>query len=462
MNTVIAKIVSGTKRSVLKRKRLKPLATFKSRLKKSDRDFKKAISGSGKTNIIAEIKFASPSEGKIASPSKLTSITKIYDKYASAISVLTEEKFFQGSPEYLGKVRSLTDLPILQKDFILDEYQVYEARRNGADAVLLISSLFSGKQIDKFLKISKSLGMDCLVEMHTEEDLKKVLKTKAEILGINNRNLDALKTDISTTQKLLKKIPKYILKKLIVVSESGFSKREDVESVHGVNAFLIGTELMRSERIQQKLKELAGLPLVKICGITRKSDALAAAEYGADIIGFVFYEQSPRYIAPEKAKQIIDALPGSVQTAGIFVNYDLAKIKELSIKLKLDYLQLYGQDEHLTFFSFFPGAIKAIQVSSEKDISNIDSYPFEFVLLDANARGKYGGTGKTFDWKLAKKASKKTDAKVFLAGGLNAKNVKQAIMQVRPYAVDASSKLEKELGIKDHRKIKEFIEAVYS
>lgn len=247
------------KRKEIERDKIKmPLETLKSRITDLPltSNFKKAISKQG-LNLIAEIKRASPSKGVIRKEFNPVDIAKIYQKSgASAISVLTTEKFFYGSLNFLSQVKKVTTIPILQKDFIVDEYQIYQARVNKADAVLLIASILVETQINSFLECAHNLGLDCLVEVHTKEELSKVLATKARIIGINNRDLTTLTTDLSTTLFLSKLVPK----DKILVSESGIDTHEDVKRLKecGVKAILVGESLMRAPDISAKIKELLG------------------------------------------------------------------------------------------------------------------------------------------------------------------------------------------------------------
>ena len=220
------------------------------------RDFIKAILGRG-IRIIAEVKKASPSKGIIRKNFHPVEIARTYESNgAAAISVLTEEKYFLGCLDYLREIREVVSLPLLRKDFIFDEYQIYESRAAGADAILLIASILGKRQIEDFLKLSQSLGLSCLVEVHDEDDLKKVLSTDAELIGINNRDLETFKTDIETTINLIKNIPK----DRIVVSESGINDYSDVELLRkkGVNIFLVGEAIMKEKDIGKKLRELRG------------------------------------------------------------------------------------------------------------------------------------------------------------------------------------------------------------
>ncbi len=208
--------------------------------------------------LIAEVKFASPSKGLIykgkISADEAGKIAKIYeDNGANAVSVLTDEKYFKGSFEYLKRARRKTKLPILCKDFIITEYQIFKAREYGADAILLIAKLLSSEKIQHFLNIARSLNMECLVEVHNEKELSKALKTDVKIIGINNRNLNNFTIDLGITNKLVKKIPK----DKIIVAESGISSREDLEKLDKrVQAILVGTGLMSAKNITKKMHEL--------------------------------------------------------------------------------------------------------------------------------------------------------------------------------------------------------------
>ncbi len=209
--------------------------------------------------IIAEIKKASPSLGIIRNDFDPVGIARLYETGgASAISVLTDEKFFQGSLSHLTEVKKSVDLPVLRKDFIVDAYQIYEARAAGADAILLIAAILSRKQIECFLELAAGLGMDCLVEVHSESELHMVLQTNATIVGINNRDLATFQTDLGTTLRLRSIVPAG----KIVVSESGIKSREDVKRLIdiGVHAILVGETLMKSEDIPTKMHELLGIP----------------------------------------------------------------------------------------------------------------------------------------------------------------------------------------------------------
>ncbi len=219
------------------------------------RSFKKAISKKERLDLIAEIKFFSPSEGKIRDLSDPVSIGKIYEEEgASAISLITEKKFFKGNIEWLPELKKKVSIPILRKDFIIDPIQIEETKSFGADAILLIARILPENLLKEFISICKQVELDPLVEIHDLEDLKKALRCEAEIIGINNRDLSTFRVDIRKTAELLKYIPEGLL----IVSESGISKKEDVEFLkkQRIDAILVGTSIMRSKDIRKKVKEI--------------------------------------------------------------------------------------------------------------------------------------------------------------------------------------------------------------
>lgn len=222
------------------------------------RPFKEAISRPHSISLIAEIKKASPSQGIIRQDFNLEEIAKIYqDSGVQAISILTEEDFFFGNLNLINQAKALVSLPILRKDFILEPYQVYESSFYGADAILLIADLLSQDKLAEFIQIASDLGLDCLVEVHTEKELKKVLKLKGvSLIGINNRDLHTLEIDFKTTEKLFPLIPK---DKVIVV-ESGIKTYQDVLflKILGVSAVLIGEAFLEAPDIRRKVEEVMG------------------------------------------------------------------------------------------------------------------------------------------------------------------------------------------------------------
>ena len=194
---------------------------------------------------------------------------------------------------------------------------------------------------------------------------------------------------------------------------------------------------------------------VKICGITNKEDALYAAGCGANALGFIFYEKSPRYIEPDDAKTIIAALPPFVTTVGVFVNKDFNDIRDITLLTGVTVVQLHG-DESPSYCNLVEGKlIKAIRVKNDSSIEGLKKYDVDTFLLDSFDKNSFGGSGLTFDWKLAEKA--KQYGKIILAGGLTPDNVEEAVKKVVPYGVDVNSGVEQKPGIKNKNKVKEFI-----
>ncbi len=197
---------------------------------------------------------------------------------------------------------------------------------------------------------------------------------------------------------------------------------------------------------------------IKICGITNLSDALAAVELGVDALGFVFYKPSPRYVKPDTAQKIIAALPAFISMVGVFVDEESELINQITDYCKLDLAQLHGHESPVFCEQIKADTIKAIRIRDRLSLIDIDKYPVKAVLLDSYHKDKIGGTGEVFNWDLAIDAKKY--AKIILAGGLDAHNIKQAIDTVRPYAVDVSSGIEQEPGKKDIKKMWAFIESI--
>jgi indole-3-glycerol phosphate synthase len=235
-----------------------PLGDLKSRISNEEkpRDFRSAIEkGSGHIRFIAEIKKASPSAGIIRKDFDLSDIARIYEEKAvDAVSVITEEDFFFGELNYIPSVKKIVSRPLLRKDFIIDDYQIYEARAYGADAVLLIAALLEGTQGEEYLHLCRELGLSVLFEIHAHEELGKALRAGADIIGINNRDLKTLSVDLKTTFLLKREIPAGT----ITVSESGIKTRDDALRLEeaGIDAMLIGTSLMQSDDIGKKIDEL--------------------------------------------------------------------------------------------------------------------------------------------------------------------------------------------------------------
>ena len=253
---MLNKIIAQKRKEVEQRKKSMPLSSLKEYIaqRKAPLDFALALSGD-RTKLIAEVKRASPSRGVLCANFNPVELAKNYAQGgAVAISVLTEANYFEGSIEHLAAIREEIELPLLRKDFIFDPYQVYESCAYGADALLLIVASLSQEQLGELLSLSHSLGLNCLVEVHNEDEVERALLTQAKIIGINNRDLNTFTIDINTTRRLRPLIPQ----ERIVVSESGIRSRSDVEKLKGwgANAVLVGEALVTTGNIQTKMREL--------------------------------------------------------------------------------------------------------------------------------------------------------------------------------------------------------------
>jgi len=265
----IDKIVSSKQKEVEQAKKRLPLEKIISMLCSlapdgdlthhfaSKRNFQAAINIPDKISLIAEVKKASPSKGVLRQDFDPVKIAREYQYAgAAAISVLTDEAFFGGHTSFIGKVKDAVRIPILRKDFIIDEYQIYQSALIEADCILLIADILSEKKIDDFLFLAEQLNIDVLVESNTKDALDKVLRANAKIVGINNRNLRTFEIDLKITQDLIKHIPK----DKTIVSESGIKTKEDIDFLKslGVNAILVGEAFMQADNITDKIKEMMG------------------------------------------------------------------------------------------------------------------------------------------------------------------------------------------------------------
>ncbi|MDD3067011.1 MAG: indole-3-glycerol phosphate synthase TrpC [Candidatus Gracilibacteria bacterium] len=255
MFDLLDRIVAQKLQEIAKAKSVVSEESLRIGLQPSKRSFATGLRGgrNGFPKLIAEFKRKSPSQNSLRSETSPAEIVKLYNKYAAAISILTDEKFFGGNLVDLEEASKVSVIPLLRKDFILDTYQLLEARKSGAAAALLIAAILSQEKLIHLLAEAEKIGLDTLVEIHTEEELERVLQTEAKIIGINNRNLDTLEIDLQTSLTLAAKIPA----EKIIVAESGINSREDVEKLIGkVDAILVGSSILKSENPETKLREL--------------------------------------------------------------------------------------------------------------------------------------------------------------------------------------------------------------
>lgn len=257
--TILDKIVAEKKREVMAAKARvgEPELRRRADARTDFRDFRRPLRRRGRVTLIAEVKKASPSAGVICENFDPVAIATQYEQAgASACSVLTDEKFFQGHLDYLAAIRAATKLPLLRKDFVIDEYQVYESAAAGADAILLIVAILEPPQIRRLLDVARQCRLAAMVEVHDRDELSTALTVGAGIIGINNRNLKDFSVNLATTEQLAKGIGS----SCVLVAESGIHTRADVERVRAarVDAILVGESLMRSGNIAGKVRELVG------------------------------------------------------------------------------------------------------------------------------------------------------------------------------------------------------------
>ncbi len=256
---MLANIVAHQKKQIIIEESQQPLAELIKRLDDVPvpRDFYHSLSTTVEMAMIGEVKKASPSKGLIKADFNPVELAQTYEVcHVNAVSVLTEERFFQGQKRYLSDIHKAVSLPLLRKDFILEPYQVYQARVLRADAILLIARILDDKMLSQLIQLSHQLGMSSLVEVHSKEEIDRAVSAGAKIMGINNRDLKTFSTSLQTTEKLISYIPREVL----VVSESGINQREDIVFLQklGVKAVLIGEAFMRAPSIREKVRELKG------------------------------------------------------------------------------------------------------------------------------------------------------------------------------------------------------------
>lgn len=444
LNTVLGKIVADKKIWVEARKQSQPLASFEAELVPSERDFVAALAA-GKPAFILECKKASPSKGLIREDFNPEAIADIYGRYASAISVLTDEKYFQGQFEFVTRVRSRVSQPVICKDFIIDPYQIKLARHYQADAILLMLSVLDDDQYRELSAVAKSLNMGVLTEVISAEEVARALALDAEVIGINNRDLRDLSIDLNRTQQLAALIPA----ERIVISESGIYQHAQVKALSAhADGFLVGSSLMAEADLDMAARRLI-LGDNKVCGLTRPQDAAAAYQAGAAFGGLIFVAKSPRCVNIAQARALMAAAP--LNYVGVFQNQPLSEVVDTARELGLSTVQLHGQEDDAYLSALkhqLPGVAlwKAVPVSD-----TLPSLPQQAdrLLFDTQAGAQSGGTGQAFDWSLLAGMDKTT---AMLAGGLNPDN-SAAAARLGCIGLDLNSGVESAPGQKDPAKL---------
>jgi indole-3-glycerol phosphate synthase/phosphoribosylanthranilate isomerase len=367
---------------------------------------------------IAEVKRRSPSMGALRPDADPAQIAAQYSAAgAAAISVLVDERF-AGTIDDLRAARAATGTPLIGKGFFSTEEQLLELRDAGADAILLILRDLDDATTARLLAYTHELGMDALVEAHDAAELQRAVELKAPIIGINARDLSTFEIDRSRQLELVSRAPK----DRIVIAESGVYTRAQgaAAELAGADAILVGSSLMQAPDPGAKLRELLSRPLVKVCGLTRQEDVDAAVDAGADMLGFIFAAGSPR-----RADAVLD-VPETALSVAVFVG--------TATETGADLDQVYGSET---------GKVRgrhALLMRDGKPVALVPDLPW--LAEDPE------------HWEKARA----TAGRVMLAGGLGPENVRAAIDAVHPWAVDAASSLETEPGIKDHARVRAYIE----
>lgn len=450
-------------------------------MKAKKHGFYQALSKSG-ISIIGEFKNASPSLGKIKSKINLLDRIDEYNESVDAISCLTEEDHFDGNVDYLKKIRTITELPILRKDFMIDPYQFYEAKAIGADAVLLIAAILDDAQMKDFYQLSKELELDALVEVHDEKELERAMKIDADIIGVNNRNLKDFTISLDTTVQLSKLVPE---DKVLVAEEwylTGCGRGTfkgmwcgcipDRQGTDGSGASEGGCKEVES--IKQKV------PQIKICGITQDEEIQWLNEADVSYAGFVLYEKSCRYIPISKTQELFGKLNDSIKKVAVAVNPDVTMVKQV-MDAGFDILQVHGNlTEEVLAVTEIP-VWRAVNLTDanifEKLVREYRDLSIDEKITALLMDAKEFGSGKTFGWdayerdegkemlRQLRQILEKEQIQFVLAGGLTPDNVSRGIDIFSPDIVDVSSGVEKEPGQgtgKDREKIQKFVRNMHS
>ncbi len=377
--------------------------------------------------FIFEYKRRSPSEGMLSNALEPAAVARAYAGVADAMSVLTDSRFFGGSLDDLAAARTTFDGPILAKEFIVDPAQVAEARIAGADAVLVILSVLDDAEARAVMAEAKRLGMDVLVEVHDEIEMRRAVALGAALIGINNRDLKTFRTDLAVTERLAD-----MAGDALVISESGIATRADIDRLAPhVDGFLIGSTPMRSGDPHGEARALA-FGRVKLCGL-RTADDLMAARHAA-FAGLVFVPGTPRDLTIDRALAIVDG-GDHPPLVGVFRDADAAFVQEVAQQVPLSAVQLHGGDKVA-----FNGETWVAEVPG-------DPVPTADRILFDNGRG---GTGETFDW--SRIADRPELPRSLLAGGIGAHNARAA-QAYGPYAIDVGSAMDETPGVKSHARI---------
>lgn len=389
--------------------------------------------------FILECKSASPSLGSIRPDYRPQELARIYSRYAAGISVLTEPDHFGGCYAHLQTVALNTHLPVLCKDFIVDEVQILAARYYGADAILLMLSVLDDAEYRRLSALAGSLGLDILTEVSTEEEMQRAAALEAGIIGINHRDLRDLSIDLERSARLAPLAPGGAL----LVAESGLKDNAAIRQVAPrVSGFLVGSSLCLQPDIDRAARRLI-YGEHKVCGLTTPEAAQAAAAAGAVYGGLIFAPQSPRCLTLGAAQAITRAAP-ELDYVAVYTRHDPAGALALAAQLPLFALQLHGQQSAAfiqTLRASLPETVQLWYALNMTAGEQPPAAPIDRLVLDSGA----GGTGKPFDWA---QIPPELCGRALLAGGLTPENA-QAALQTGVLGLDFNSGLERERGVKD-------------
>ncbi len=454
MAQVLVKIVNDKQQWVAERKVSQPLSEFQSQVQPSDRDFYQALTHSNSVFIL-ECKKASPSKGLIREDFDLDVIAKVYHHHANAISVLTDEKYFQGQFDYINQVRRQVSQPVLCKDFMIDEYQVWLARHYQADAILLMLSVLDDEQYQRLADLAHQLNMGVLTEVSDQDELERAVALGAKVIGINNRNLRDLSTDLERTKALAPQI-RAKAPNAIVISESGIYTHQQVRDLAAhADGFLIGSSLMAEQDLEMAVRQVI-YGAHKVCGLTSAHDAQCVYQAGAVFGGLIFASGSSRCVSYDDAKAICAAAP--LRFVGVFQNQPIVKVADTANQLGLFAVQLHGEESETDIALLRQELNDAIEIWKAYGVQNalpsLLSGPIDRHLLDSKVAGQSGGTGHVFDWSLLEHPER-----VMLAGGLGPNNVREAL-SLGALGLDFNSGVEHSAGVKDGQKVKQVFELI--
>ena len=464
--TILQKIVLDKAQWVKAKETEFPLSQFKEKIQQSDRSFYDALAKGThqKPAYILECKKASPSKGLIRAEFNLEEIANVYKHYASAVSVLTDEKYFQGNFEFLPLVRDIVSQPVLCKDFMISEYQVYLARYYQADAILLMLSVVNDETYRVLADLAHSLGMGVLTETSNEEEFERALALGAKIIGVNNRNLHDLTVDLNRVVELTEKYADQIPADVRIISESGIYNHKQIRQLQKVaHGFLIGSSLMGNQDLNNAVRSVI-FGENKVCGLTRAQDVKIVYENGALYGGLIFVEHSKRCVSLRQAQELVTADP--LRFVGVFQNQEIDFIVKIANQLQLYAVQLHGAETE-GFITALRQQLpkntqiwKAISVNTETQsaVNFTDDLNVERYIFDSQTANQQGGTGKTFDWSLIPENLKH---KIILAGGISSNNVEQAIQQ-NCLGLDLNSGVESSAGVKDQEKVQLVFEKIFN